>query len=247
MKTTVYITKKLAFAVLFLMIGVYCTLYGIITVYREYRCIPLEDLSMKNYRKGAYVAGTIDSCVTNVVDGKAMGESVGYITMVGIFHCYTIPMTDSHYIRIMLPDEHKVHALDDLIAGNGEGVYVEGQILKEMVEPNYLFYEHCEQIKNPQEEVVDGYEIRQISFSNRRNVLYFGIGMTAVMIFVIWKGKLIAEAYDVEEEAEKLPIKKVENSEFEPWRPYYLSGTEHEAPEMEKSRTEHETSEAEKE
>lgn len=243
MKTTVYITKKLVFAVLLLVIGVYCTLYGIITLYREYRCIPLEDLSMNNYRKGAYVAGTIDSCVTNVVDGKALGESVAFFTMIGIYHCYTIPMADSHYIRIMLLGEHKVHALDDLIAGNNEGVYLEGQIVKEMTERNIAWYEHCEQVKNPQEEVLGGYVIKPISFSNRRNVLYFGIGMTAVMSFVIWKSKLIAEACDVEEEAEKRPIKPVENSEFEPWRPQYLSGTEHEAPEMEKSRTEHETPE----
>lgn len=80
---------------------------------------------------------------------------------------------------------------------------------------------------------MNGYEIRQISFSNRRNVLYFGIGMTAVMIFVIWKSKIIAEAYDVEEEPEERQIEKIENREFEPWKPQYLSGAEHETPEME--------------
>lgn len=239
MKTTVYVTKKLVIAFLFLVIGVYCTLYGIITVYREFRCIPLEDLSMNNYRKGAYVAGTVDSCLTVNVQtlsgkGKDLGASCGYITLGANYDCYTIPMADSHYIRIMLPDEDTKDAMDDLIAGNNEGVYVEGQIVKEMLEPNIPWYENCEQVKNPQEEVLDGYEIRQISFGNRRNVLYFGIGMTAVMIFVIWKGKIIAEAYDVEEEPKKRSVEKVENSEFEPWKPQYLSGAEHEASEMEK-------------
>lgn len=216
MKTTIYITKKLAITFLLLAIGVYCTLYGILSLYREFRCIPIGDLTMANYRKGAYVAGTIDSCVTNNVQGKDFGESVGFITMGAIYHCYTIPMADSHYIRIMLPNEDTVDALDDLIAGECEGVYVEGQIVKQITERNIPWYEHCEQIKNPQEEVLDGYEIRQISFSNRRNVLYFGLGMLLVMILVFWKGKIIPEVYDVEEEPEKRLVK---NSEFEPWEP----------------------------
>ncbi|MDE7258728.1 MAG: hypothetical protein K2N77_05765 [Lachnospiraceae bacterium] len=171
---------------------------------------------MANYRKGAYVAGTIDSCLTINVQGKDLGESVSFITMGAIYHCYTISMADSHYIRIMLPNEDTVDALDDLIAGECEGVYVEGQIVKQITERNIPWYEHCEQIKNPQEEVLDGYEIRQISFSNRRNVLYFGLGMLLVMILVFWKGKIIPEVYDVEEEPEKRLVK---NSEFEPWEP----------------------------
>lgn len=54
---------------------------------------------------------------------------------------------------------------------------------------------------------------------------------------------LIAEAYDVEEEPDKRPVEKAENSEFEPWKPQYLGNAEYETPEMEKSRTEHETPE----
>lgn len=155
MKTTVYITKKLVFAVLFLVIGVYCTLYGIRSLYREFRCIPLADLSMSNFRRGAYVAGTIDSClivyVENINGQRPMGTAGGFITNFGatIYDCYTIPMADSHYIRIELSDEDTKDAVDAMIAGKSEGVYVEGQIVKEMVEPNVLFYEHCEQIKNP--------------------------------------------------------------------------------------------------
>ena len=236
MKTTIYITKKLVIAFLFLAIGVYCTLYGILSLYREFRCVPIKDLTMDNYREGAYVAGTIDSCLTNHVqtlgsEGKDLGVSVSFITGRGIFDCYTIPMADSHYTRIMLPDKDTKNAMDDLIDGNNEGVYMEGQIVREMTERNIAWYEHCEQIRNPQEEVLDGYEIRQISFSNRRNVLYFGIGMSAVMILVNWKGKMIAEAYDVEEEPEK---RLVENSEFEPWKPQYQSRAEHETLKMEK-------------
>lgn len=240
MKTTVYITKKLVITILFLLIGVYCTLYGLLSLYREFRCIPVGDLSMNNFRKGAYVAGTFESCLTNHVQtlgsqGKDLGTSGGFITNFGatIFDCYTIPMADSRYIRIELSDEDTKDAVDDLIAGNSEGVYVEGQIIREMMPPNIPFYEHCEQIKNPQEEVLGGYEIRQISFSNRRNVLYFGMGLSAVMILVLWKGKLIAEAYDVEEESEEQPIEIVENREFEPWKPRYLSSAEHETAEME--------------
>ncbi len=112
MKTTLYITKKLVIIILFLLIGVYCTLYGIRSLYREFRCIPLEDLSMNNYRKGAYVAGTIDSCLTvNVMTlsgkGKDMGTAGGFITNFGatVYDCYTIPMAESHYVRIELSDE----------------------------------------------------------------------------------------------------------------------------------------------
>lgn len=239
MKTTIYITKKLVFAVLFLVIGGYCTLYGIVSLYREFRCIPVEDLSMHNYRKGAYVAGTIDSCLTvNVMNisgqGKDLGTSGGYITLGAVYECYTIPMADSHYIRIMLPEKDTVDAMDDLIAGEGEGVYVEGQIVREMTERNIPWYENCEQIKNPQEEVLGDYVIKQISFEKRRNVLYFGIGMLIVMIFAIWKGKMIAEAYDVEEEPKKRQVEKIENSEFEPWKPQYQSRAEDETLEMEK-------------
>lgn len=235
MKTTIYITKKLVFAVLLLLIGGYCTLYGIVSLYRELRCIPVEDLSMHNYRKGVYVAGTIDSCLTvNVFNingqGKDMGSSGGFITLGAVYECYTIPMADSHYIRIMLPDEDTVDAMDDLVAGNNEGVYVEGQIVKEIMERNIPWYENCEQIKNPQEEVLDRYVIKQISFSKRRNVLYFGIGMLAVMIFAIWKGKILSDDFVAEEEPEKEKrvVEKVENSEFEPWKPQYQSRAEHE-------------------
>lgn len=241
MKTTVYITKKLVITILFLLIGVYCTLYGIRSLYREFRCIPVDGLTMGNYRKGAYVAGTIDSCLTvNVMTlsgkGKDMGTAGGFITNFGatIYDCYTIPMADSRYIRIELSDEDTKDAVDDLIAGNNEGVYVEGQIIREMMPPNIAWYENCEQIKNLQEEVLGGYEIRQISFSNRRNVLYFGMGLSAVMILVLWKGKLIAEAYDVEKESEEQPVEIVENREFELWKPQYLSGAEHGTPETEK-------------
>lgn len=240
MKTTVYITKKLVFAVLFLVIGLYCTLYGIRSLYREFRCIPLADLTMSNYRKGAYVAGMIDACLTvdvETINGyKPLGTAGGFITNFGatIYDCYTIPMADSHYIRIQLSDEDTKNAVDAMIAGKSEGVYVEGQIVKQMIGRNMPWYEHCEQIKNPQEEVLDIYEIRQISISNRRNVLYFGLGMTAVMILIIWKSKLITEAYDVEEESEEQPIEIVENREFEPWKPQYLGGAEHETSEMEK-------------
>lgn len=222
MKTTIFITKKLVFAVLLLVIGGYCTLYGILSLYREFRCIPIGELTMDNYREGAYVAGTIDSCliiyVENINGQKAMGESCGFITNLGaaIYDCYTIPMADSHYIRAMLLEGDTVDAMDDLIAGNNEGVYVEGQIVKQMLEPNIPWYEHCEQIKNPQEEILDGYEIKQISFDNRRNVLYFGIGILAVMFFAIWKGKILSDDFVTEEEPEE---RLVENSEFEPWKP----------------------------
>lgn len=219
MKTTVYITKKLVFAVLLLVIGVYCTLYGILSLYREFRCVSLEDLTMNNYWKGAYVAGAIDSCLTVYVENnngpRPMGTSGGFITLGATsYECNTIPMADSHYIRIMLPEGDAVDALEKLVAGKGDGVYVEGQIVKEMTERNIPWYEHCEQIKNPQEEVLDDYVIKQISFSKRHNVLYFGIGLLVVMILYIWKGKLISDAYDVEEEPEKRMVK---NSDFQPW------------------------------
>lgn len=158
---------------------------------------------MYNYQKGAYVAGTIDSCLTVNVQtlsgkGKDLGTSGGFITMGAMYECYTIPMADSHYIRIMLPDGDTVDAMDDMIAGKSECVYVEGQIVKEIMERNIPWYENCEQIKNPQKEVLGDYVIKQISFSKRRNVLYFGMGILAVMIFAIWKGKIISDDIVVE-------------------------------------------------
>ncbi len=203
MKKTIYITKKLVITFLFLVIGGYCILYGLLSLYREFRCIPVEDLSMYNYQKGAYVAGTIDSCLTVNVQtlsgkGKDLGTSGGFITMGAMYECYTIPMADSHYIRIMLPDGDTVDAMDDMIAGKSECVYVEGQIVKEIMERNIPWYENCEQIKNPQKEVLGDYVIKQISFSKRRNVLYFGMGILAVMIFAIWKGKIISDDIVVE-------------------------------------------------
>ena len=207
MKKTIYITKKLVITLLFLLIGGYCTLYGLLSLYREFQCISVEDISMDNYREGAYVAGTIDSCLTVNVQtiggqGKDLGTSGGFITMGAVYECYTIPMADSHYIRIMIPDEDTIDALDALIAGSSEGVYVEGQIVKEMVEPNIPWYENCEQVKNPQKEILGGYVIKQISFSKRHNVLYFGMGILAVMIFAIWKGKIISDDFVVERNGE---------------------------------------------
>ena len=198
MKITVSVAKQIVIVFLLLVIGGCCTLYGISTIYRELRCIPIEELSMDNYRKGAYVAGTVDSLLTINVDDIVLGESVGLITMGPTYHCYTIPMADSHYIRIMLPDEDTVDALENLIAGEGEGVYVEGQIVKEMKERNMQWYERSEQLENPEEEILGEYVIKQISFRKRRNVLYFGIGILAVMIFAIWKWKIISDDVVVE-------------------------------------------------
>ena len=198
MKITVSVAKQIVIVFLLLVIGGCCTLYGISTIYREFRCIPIEELSMDNYRKGAYVAGTVDSLLTIDVDGIVLGESVGFITMGPTYHCYTIPMADSHYIRIMLPDEDTVDALENLIAGEGEGVYVEGQIVKEMKERNMQWYERSEQLENPEEEILGEYVIKQISFRKRRNVLYFGIGILAVTIFAIWKWKIISDDFVVE-------------------------------------------------
>ena len=158
---------------------------------------------MYNYRKGAYVSGTIDSCLTVNVQtlsgqGKDMGSSGGFITMGAVYECYTIPMADSHYIRIMLPDENTVDAIDEMIEGNCEGVYVEGQIVKEMTEKNIPWYENCKQVKNPQKEILEGYVVKQISFSKRRNILYFGLGILAIMLFAIWKGKIISDDFVIE-------------------------------------------------
>ena len=124
---------------------------------------------MYNYRKGAYVSGTIESCLTVNVQtlsgqGKDMGSSGGFITMGEVYECYTIPMADSHYIRIMLPDENTVHALE-------------------------------------------GYVVKQISFSKRRNILYFGLGILAIMIFAIWKGKNISDDFVIERVEESVDVK----------------------------------------
>ncbi|MDE6212494.1 MAG: hypothetical protein K2M70_03335 [Lachnospiraceae bacterium] len=198
MRKTIYITKKLVIIILLLVIGGCSTLYGILSLYRELRCVPIEELSMDNYQEGAYVAGTIDSLLTINAGGVILGESVGLITMGPTYHCYTIPMADSHYIRIMLPDENTVDALEDLIEGEGEGVYVEGQIVKEMKERNMQWYERSEQLEDPEEEILGDYVIKQISFSKRRNVLYFGIGLLVVMILAIWKWKIISDDFVVE-------------------------------------------------
>lgn len=112
---------------LFLLIGVCCTLSGIRSRYREFCYIPIEDLTMDNCREGAYVAGTIDSCLTVKVSNisgvdKDMGTSGGFITNLGaaIYDCYTIPTADFHYVRVMLLDD-KTDALNAMIAGNRQG------------------------------------------------------------------------------------------------------------------------------
>ena len=198
MKITISIAKQIVIVFLLLVIGGCCTLYGILTIYRELQCAPIEELSVDNCRKGAYVAGTVDSLLTINVDGIVLGESVGFVTMGPTYHCYTIPMADSHYIRIMLPDEETVDALEDLIAGEGEGVYVEGQIVKEIKKRNMQWYESSDQLEDPEEEILGDYVIKQISFRKRRNVLYFGIGILAVMIFAIRKWKIISDDFVVE-------------------------------------------------
>ena len=198
MKITISIAKQIVIVFLLLVIGGCCILYGILTIYRELQCAPIEELSVDNCRKGAYVAGTVDSLLTINVDGIVLGESVGFVTMGPTYHCYTIPMADSHYIRIMLPDEETVDALEDLIAGEGEGVYVEGQIVKEMKKRNMQWYESSDQLEDPEEEILGDYVIKQISFRKRRNVLYFGIGILAVMIFAIRKWKIISDDFVVE-------------------------------------------------
>ena len=108
---------------------------------------------MYNYRKGAYVSGTIESCLTVNVQtlsgqGKDMGSSGGFITMGEVYECYTIPMVE-----------------------------------------------------------LEGYVVKQISFSKRRNILYFGLGILAIMIFVIWKGKNISDDFVIERVEESVDVK----------------------------------------
>ena len=49
--------------------------------------------------------------------------------------------------------------------------------------------------------------------------------MLVVMVFAIWKWKIISEDVVVEEKSEKQPIEIVENREFESWKPQYQSKT----------------------
>lgn len=199
-KTQIYITRQLVAAVLFLLIGGVCTLYGLRSLYRESRCIALEDLSADNYREGAYVAGMIESCATITVQGKELGVPVSFIAMGGTRECYTIPMADSRYTRIMVIDQDTIDGIEQVIDKTGKGIYVEGEITKEMTEPNYRWYEQCEQIGDPREDVVNGYEIREISFGKRRSVLVLGVEIVLLTVFALWKGNILSNAYDSESE-----------------------------------------------
>lgn len=204
MKRTIYITKQMVIAVLFLLVGGYCTLCGIISLYRANRYIPLDRLTADNCREGAYIAGTIESCVTITVDGKELGESDAYISLMGggNYHCFTVPMADSQYIRIMLSNEDTADAMQGIIVGESKGVYVEGQITKEMTSINYPWYERnaqlkdlqnqrSVQVKDPQEEILQDYVIKQISFEKRSKTLYLGIEILVITIFIIWRGKIL--------------------------------------------------------
>lgn len=196
-KATIYITRQVMMTLAVLAVGIVCVFYGVKSCYRESRCLSLEQLSAGGCREGKYVAGTVEKCVTITVDGKVLGQSNAYSpSVLKTYYFYTIPMNDGKYIRLMLADEDMVDEVEKLIAKETEGVRVEGQISREPVPPNVAWYEQSGQIQNPQQDVIAGLVVKQISFKKRREILYTGIIMLVMAGLYLWQSGLIREALD---------------------------------------------------
>lgn len=196
MKTTIYVTKEVIFALVLFAVGGYCTLYGAKSLYREKTNVLLEMLSAEQCQRKIYVAGTMERPVTITVGRQTVGESRSFLTLTGDCHFYTLPLADGRFITVMLKRKETVAAMERLVKGGGPGVPLEGQIVKELIEPNYEWLAQSAQIKDPKKDVVAGIAIMEISFSERRKFLYVGALTLLLAVWYVWQRGLLRETVD---------------------------------------------------
>ena len=192
-KIRIQISKGYLVTLLFLMLGLLYLSNGVKAYFDSEDAVLLSELKFNECTKGQYVCGSIESCVTKKIGKSYYGECTVWITGTGAeYHCYTIPTADNKYIRIMVKDKMNVDALEEFVQGQGEGVYIEGEIL-EMREPlNYEWYKGVEGWKDEvlEEIVQPDYIIKEINFRKKIKQIYIGIVflISAVGCFVLSGG-----------------------------------------------------------
>ena len=192
-KIRIQITKGYIITLLFLVFGLINFFNGMKAYYDSKNAVLLSELKFDECAEGQYVRGSIESYVVKRLETKYFGNSGTLITAMGTeYNFYTIPTADNKYIRIMIRDKSDTDALEEFVRGQGEGVYIEGEIVKSALPLNYGWYKGVEGWENKvlEEIVHPNYVIKEIDFSKKMKQVYIGIVLMlgAVGCFILSGG-----------------------------------------------------------
>lgn len=180
MRTTLHIDKEIIFLVILLVLGGYCFYVGGISIIREKNITSLENLSVETCKEGEYVAGTVDYYVGKMLktfsgkDSSFTGTGTTWLLGGKEYDVYTLPIKDDYYIQVMISDKDKLSCLEQYDNGFGTGVYIEGQVVKAFSAPQYSWYEDVPQIKNPEEQIIADYVIKEVDLKEKSKIVWAG-------------------------------------------------------------------------
>ncbi len=103
-----------------------------------------ETLDINNLEEGQYFAGYIDSVLLSYNEnGIASAVSHEHLKGITALQNYTIKDVNGKYIGFYISDVETLSKLQNLHYGQGEPVYVEGEVIRPYNEINYKWYENA--------------------------------------------------------------------------------------------------------
>lgn len=164
--------------------------------YYEYgRATPLAKLRFEDCAEGRFVYGHIDSyVVSHVADDYYNGVSNSFILGAGaeIADLYTVPIADNKYIGFYVVENAEKELLEKFNMGKGEGVYIEGKILKDSDAINYAWVDDIEgfDLETIDEVIKPDYVIKQIDIGEEKKAIFPGISflITAIVCYIGFGG-----------------------------------------------------------
>lgn len=180
MQTTIQVSKKLIFFLLFLVSGIAFVICGFCSLQKERRAIDINLINKGNCVKGKYVVGNISSCVVrkipNLGNGSYSGVSQVWLVGAKEYAFFTIPVGESNYICIMVSDKDKVAELENLYKDGATSIYFEGEIIESPVDINYKWYEGISDKEfSGVENILTDYVIKEANFEDYIKKIYIGI------------------------------------------------------------------------
>lgn len=188
-KIRIQITKGYLLTFLFLVLGLFHFYHGVKMYCNSKNAVLLSELKFDECTAGQYVQGTVDTYVVKKIETLGAdpyyGECAVFINEMGTeYHCYTIPIAEHKYIRIMVKDKEKTAALEEFVQGQGKGIYMEGEIVNSPLSSGYEWYKDVEGWEHQElgKTVHPQYVIKEISFQEKIKRIYIGIALLIAAI-----------------------------------------------------------------
>lgn len=184
MHISISITKKTIIAALLFIVGFVCLCSGIYSLYKQKHALSLDTLKESECRNGLYVTGNIDTYIGKKAVGSNQftGTSVCFISHGKDYEFYTIPISNKHYIQLMIYDKDVLKKLENFSNGQGEAVYFEGKLIEPPLPFNYAWHENIEGLHT--DDVIQSYVIKEIKFRSNKNKFYISIILIALAILI---------------------------------------------------------------